>query len=314
VVVWILSLLSASGAFTFAGTELEAIHRANGDGSNMEQVVSSDVARANHRIAVGAGFVFWPSGPVTFLGNPSHSLRRATLDGGDVHDVLAPTSVNAVATDSINGKVYFSPGSDCCCDSIARVNLDGSGFEFLFPACFPGPIAVHPPMGLVCWGDIDGIVCGKLDTGDTELVVGAVDAVAVALDATNDKLYWARRDGIFRANLDGSSVETLATGLDSVRDIALDPGGGHMWWTEQGSGKIRRADLDGSNVQDVVLGLDAPTGIDFAGSNGKIYWLSLAPPLEVPAASPSGLLLLGLLLLGASSTLVVRQRGRAAAR
>jgi hypothetical protein len=112
--------------------------------------------------------------------------------------------------------------------------------------------------------------------------------------------------------LDGSNVEEVVPGLDAVGGIALDPAGGHIWWTEYALGKIYRADLDGSNVQDIVQGLAAPTGIGFAEANGKIYWLSVAPP-EVPATSAPGLALLVLLLLGGSSALLAWRRLRARA-
>ncbi len=127
---------------------------------------------------------------------------------------------------------------------------------------------MHPPTVLVCWSDFDqvfGIFCGTVGDSTTELVVEETGPVKGAVDALNDKLYWARSDAILRAN------------------------------------------LDGSNVLDIVRGLDAPTGIGFAEANGKIYWLSVAPP-EVPAASPPGLALLVLLLLGGSSALLAWPR------
>ena len=300
--------LWASGGTVPAGDriEFEAIFRANGDGSAVEQVLPSNVAEGQGNLAVGGQYLFWNAD--FFCCNPAYFLRRATLNGQNVQNILGPTSISGIAVDAANGKVYFSPASDCCCDSIARTDLDGRNYEPLFPACFPSTIAVHPPTALVCWSDFDlvfGVFCGTVGANTTELVVEEAGSVKVAADALNDKLYWARSDAILRANLDGSNVEEVVPGLDAVAGIALDPAGGHIWWTEHASGKIYRADLDGSNVQDIVQGLDAPTGIGFAEANGKIYWLSVAPP-EVPATSPPGLALLVLLLLGGSSALVFR--------
>ena len=76
-------------------------------------------------------------------------------------------------------------------------------------------------------------------------------------------MYWtdSRTDKIQRANLNGSRVEDLVTGLDRPRRIALDVSGGKMYWTDGGTDKIQRANLNGSGVQDLVTGLDSPRGI-----------------------------------------------------
>jgi cytoskeletal protein CcmA (bactofilin family) len=67
---------------------------------------------------------------------------------------------------------------------------------------------------------------------------------------------------IQRANLDGSSVEDLVTGLPAPLGIALDRSAGKMYWTDAGTNKIQRANLDGSSVEDLVTtGLSLPSGI-----------------------------------------------------
>ena len=84
-----------------------------------------------------------------------------------------------------------------------------------------------------------------------------VDPVAVARPT---KIYWTGWDTgkIQRANLDGSNVEDLVTGLHLVGTLALDMASGKMYWIDLGPGKIQRANLDGSNVEDLVTGLESP--------------------------------------------------------
>ena len=48
---------------------------------------------------------------------------------------------------------------------------------------------------------------------------------------------------IQRANLDGSQVEDLITGLISPVGIALDVGRGKMYWTDSYTDKIQRANI-----------------------------------------------------------------------
>jgi sugar lactone lactonase YvrE len=94
-----------------------------------------------------------------------------------------------------------------------------------------------------------------------------------ALHAQN-KIYWTDEgtNKIQRANLDGSSVEDLVTGLVVPVGIALDLAAGKMYWTEFGSHKIQRANLDGSSVEELITGLSFPFGIALDPAAGKMYW------------------------------------------
>jgi sugar lactone lactonase YvrE len=110
------------------------------------------------------------------------------------------------------------------------------------------------------------------------LVISDLSAVgSIAIDRTGGKMYWtdwpAVTAHIKRANLDGSDVEYILTGLNGPWGLALDVPGGKMYWTEFGSDKIRRANLDGSNVEDLVTtGLSHLAGIALDLGGGKMYW------------------------------------------
>ena len=89
------------------------------------------------------------------------------------------------------------------------------------------------------------------------------------------QMYWTDidTDKIQRANLAGSNVEDLVTGLSIPRGIALDLINSKMYWIDLGTGKIQRANLDGSNVEDLVTtGLSGPFGIALDLINSKMYW------------------------------------------
>ena len=94
-------------------------------------------------------------------------------------------------------------------------------------------------------------------------------------------IYWTdwSLGTISRANLDGTAVETLVSGLDTPRGIALDVAGGKMYWTDyelfgDDSGKIQCANLDGSNIETLVSGSDGLFGIALDVAGGKMYWTS----------------------------------------
>ena len=134
--------------------------------------------------------------------------------------------------------------------------------------------------------DLNFLLSTSVDTGIYYLRVGGftsgnytlfvhldapVDPVAVARPT---KIYWTGWDTgkIQRANLDGSNVEDLVTGLHLVGTLALDMASGKMYWIDLGPGKIQRANLDGSNVEDLVTGLESPIGLALDIAGGKMYW------------------------------------------
>ena len=90
-------------------------------------------------------------------------------------------------------------------------------------------------------------------------------------------MYWTTtvNGEIRRANLDGSNIETLLTGLGKLSSLALDVSGGKMYWIEAGldeDHKIRRANLDGSNIETLLTGVrKACLVLDVSG--GKMYWI-----------------------------------------
>ena len=95
------------------------------------------------------------------------------------------------------------------------------------------------------------------------MYVCAIAAHVQPLRADVMKVYWTDRalDKIQRANLDGTAIEDLVTGLSTPLDLKIDIDAGHMYWVDTNTAKIQRANLDGSSVEDIVTGLDLPRGL-----------------------------------------------------
>jgi len=83
------------------------------------------------------------------------------------------------------------------------------------------------------------------------------------------KMYWTEQQAsvIKRANVDGTSIETLVTSLGLPAGIALD-GSGKMYWAEFGGNVIKRANLDGTSVETVITGLGGPVAFVLIGPSG----------------------------------------------
>jgi sugar lactone lactonase YvrE len=180
--------------------------------------------------------IYWTqnSGPGISSATPTGADRQA-FPG----NTYSPYSPHAIAADPTENKLYWSDTAD---RSIRRANLDGTD-----------PQLIHQ--------------------GAT-----ANNILGIALDLINDKVYWTDGDNdtIRRSNLDGSSMETLyqaTTTIRDLRDIAVDPFGGKMYWVNYvGNSRLNWANLDGSNAQTFVpltVQYEA-LSIDFV--HRKLYW------------------------------------------
>ena len=86
-------------------------------------------------------------------------------------------------------------------------------------------------------------------------------------------MFWTAQTKIQRANLSGTDIQDIVTGLPFVRGLAVDLDGGKMYWTDIRRNVIQRANLDGSNIEDIVTGLEEPSyGIALDVAAYKIYW------------------------------------------
>lgn len=92
--------------------------------------------------------------------------------------------------------------------------------------------------------------------------------------ARADFIYWSEFGGgnIRRANLDGSGMITLVSGLANPLGPSLDLAGGQMYWGDKGSGDIRRANLDGTEQTILIRGLPGPGAPALDLASGQMYW------------------------------------------
>jgi hypothetical protein len=124
------------------------------------------------------------------------------------------------------------------------------------------------------------------------------------LDKRNGKLYWCDREGmrVMRANLDGSSIETLVQTGQGEADradvprwcvgIAVDVEAGKLYWTQKGPdnaglGRIFRAGLEipkgesYSSRSDIELLFDQlpePIDLDLDLEHRVLYWTDRGDP------------------------------------
>ncbi|WP_186756552.1 MBG domain-containing protein [Echinicola salinicaeni] len=123
----------------------------------------------------------------------------------------------------------------------------------------------------IYWANREKIQSAKLDGSDIQTIATG-PYFGIRIDHENQKLYFNELSGdILKADLDGSNVETIVSGAEAT-GIALDLVNNKIYWTQYNNHKIARASLDGSNVEDVVASADAPTGVWVDNYTNKIYW------------------------------------------
>ena len=215
-------------------------------------------------------------------------IERANLDGSQIETLvngLGSDGPEGIAIDLGGGKIYWTES-----DRVRRANLDGSQIETLgtkwgddialdlgqgkiylannrynkiYRMGLDGAlvetlvdetdeftsysIALDLSRGKMYWGLV-GIYRANLDGSQIETFLSGVNAYDIDIDEDGGKIYWGGKDGIYRANLDGSQIETLFN-VDT-RGIAVDLGRGKIYWTE--SDRVRRANLDRSQVETIV--------------------------------------------------------------
>ena len=130
--------------------------------------------------------------------------------------------------------------------------------------------ANRPPM---LWVD-SGAIYGLVEANAQRFAPSVDNAMNIAVDANNGKVYWTEQTGESRgtinsANLDGTSVTELTAILSVPMGITVDATGSKLYWTNS-RGKIQSANLNGSGIKNVLL--DLPEPMDIVVSNGFIYW------------------------------------------
>jgi hypothetical protein len=267
------------------------IFRTKLDGTDTQQILATGGESWGLAIDSSAEKIYW-----TEVYGTTGKICRSNLDGSHVEDVLTSTSgPYKIALDVSAGKIYWSGDYGVKC-----ANLDGSNVRYIYdgPAVY---IALDSLNSKIYWmaynndnGGSNSICRSNLDGSQTEdlIYLNIPDIRDFALDAANDKMYWAKglASNIEWANTDGSNRQSIFVGdLVEVTCLALDTDAGKMYWSRVdflsiSNIGIQRANLDGSGIENLTSG-DIATSIAIG-----------------PVPEPTTLLLLGL------GALILRKR------
>lgn len=249
----------------FSGSSIE---RANTDGTQRETLAGAlPNSPIDLAIDYSAGKMYWSE---SFdVGMPK--IRRANLDGSNpeiIIDFSGLIIVPSIALDIPNQKIYWAANPTANAGdkparrgpgTIARANLDGSNAEVInATVVFPVGLAVGG--GKVYWYDDDTgwIERANLDGSAFEQILEQPlgEAVPLAVDALQGKIYWIADNYLRRANLDGTNAEDLLHGAGEAFDLTVDATQRKVYWfagLSQSNGVIRRANYDGSHLENLPI-------------------------------------------------------------
>jgi hypothetical protein len=228
--------------------------------------------------------------------------------------VTLKTAITPNSTAAVPGRLFFL---DAAGGRVLSANPDGSDLKTVVEEGrkIPDGLVVDAASGYLYWTNMgnpkanDGsIQRSDLDGQHMTSIVppgGTFTPKQLQLDKANGKLYWCDREGmrVMRANLDGSSVETLVDtsqgdgrpGSDARKwcvGIAVDARAGAIYWTQKGGdnagdGRIFRAGIhippgqtanDRKDVELLFDGLPEPIDLELDVRTRMIYWTDRGDP------------------------------------
>jgi len=254
------------------------IQRSNLDGSNAEDVITSDVINPLS-LAVD------PENEKVYWSGIGGYIKRANFDGTEIEDVVTSGifQPEGMTLDLVNNKIYWA---DLVGNDINRANLDGTEVEEVITEDLENPVDVvlSEDKTEIYWldkgrtGDEGTLQQANIDGSEvTEFVTGMEDPLAITINISSDELFWLDEGSfqeppyIGRINADGSNQEIALSALSGFENLKFNESLDKLYWIDQSSNDIFRANLDGSETERV---LETVTLNDFAfdSENQHIYW------------------------------------------
>ena len=240
--VRVVALDTWAGQMYWNDSTAGKIFRATLDGGGVEELVTGLSNVQGMALDTCAEKMYWTD-------SDDDKIQRANLDGTVVENVI--TSLNfpiSIALDIDAGQMYWT---DLSGGKIKRaaMALGASVEELITGLTYPNGIALDTGARKMYWVDQTGVKKANIDGTEIEFVFEhtfiGTSAARLALDTSLGKVYWTDTtlDKIQRANLDGTEVEDLITGLPHPDGIALDISAGKMYWTDANDDKIQRANM-----------------------------------------------------------------------
>ena len=238
----------ASGAY---------VVRANGDGSNVENIVSgADNILGPNGLEYANGLLYWPDQRL-------NAIKQVKPEGTGVATVASannPYDVFGTAQ-----QVYWTSLTGNYIDAQLT---NGTDYQRILASPIVGqPFAIEVTTSNLYWSKVSGL--GSIlrsDLNGANIVTIIPNAYVYDFQVTSNYIYYADNNypsAIKRANLNGTDITTLVADGGFYNGICVTADA--IYWSafmDANGGGIRRADLDGSNPTNLY---NAPSGTSIRG-------------------------------------------------
>ena len=191
------------------------INSANLNGTGVTELASIFATPIGIAVDAAGSKLYWT--------NSAGRIQSANLNGSGITNVLQNLD-NPMDLGLAGGNVYWTQGTG----SVRFVNLKGQKVVRNISTGLDTPGSLVIGGGKVYWTEMTGESGGTVNsanlngTGATQLASILAVPMGIAVDTARSKLYWTNSRGrVQSANLDGSKIQNVVSGLGSPGELVL---------------------------------------------------------------------------------------------
>jgi hypothetical protein len=195
-------------------------------------------------------------------------IMTESVDGGSPTVLLSSQPAFALAVDT--NALYWTNNADA--GTVSSLPLDGGSVSVL-ASNQNQPFAITSNGSDLYWLTLDAVMHEPLDGGTAVAIANTTQTIANNLTLDTTYLYWSSGSAdasIYRAPLNGGTVETIATNQANPTSVVVD--NGVVFWANYGDSTIIRSSLNGSASTILTTGGATYSPWDLMISGGNLYF------------------------------------------